>query len=97
MDPVKKIEALEAKRDALEAALAAPGIDKDREIAIRNQVTSIGAEITMWVSKLPSPLAADNKAAADAQAAADTCACACAASTPPTRRRRGRGRCARAN
>ena len=52
MDPVKKIEALEAKRDALEKTLAVPGIDKDREIAIRHNIDTVGAEITKWVELL---------------------------------------------
>ncbi len=64
MDPLKEIAELKVKRDALEAALAAQGMSEPERIAIRNQVTGIGAEITMWGAKVPPPLAADAKVAA---------------------------------
>ena len=50
MDPVKKIESLEVEREALKKQLLVPGIDKDREIAIRKNVDTIGAEITGWTA-----------------------------------------------
>ena len=45
MNPAEKITALEMKRDALESQLVV-GMDKDREVAIRHQIASIGQEIT---------------------------------------------------
>ena len=52
MNPANKITALEEKRDALESQLVT-GMDKDREIAIRQQIVAIGQEITAYVTKLP--------------------------------------------
>jgi acylphosphatase len=54
MDPLKKIEALEAKRDALEKALAQPGISEAERIAIRNQVSAIDGQITAWIARIPA-------------------------------------------
>ncbi|MCA9018411.1 MAG: hypothetical protein KDA77_24025 [Planctomycetaceae bacterium] len=53
MDPVKKIEMLEAKRDALEQQLAAPGIDKDERHDINQRIIAVSNEITAYASKLP--------------------------------------------
>ena len=54
MDPAKKIAELEAKRDALEKQLV-PGIDKDREIAIRQQIIAVDNQITTFAGKLSPP------------------------------------------
>ena len=53
MDPVKKIEALEAKRDALEKALAVPERVPGEWLAIRQQVVATTSEIVKVYDHLP--------------------------------------------
>ena len=57
MDPVKKIESLEAKREALEKQLLVPGIDKDEKLDIRQQIIAIDTQITEWCKLLLKPVA----------------------------------------
>jgi len=52
MDPIKEIEALKGKLDALEQAVAAPGISEAKEIAIHDQITAVERQITMWGGKV---------------------------------------------
>ncbi len=73
MDYIQKIESLKAKRGALETELAdvkaellgaEAGSDKQKrldvkELAIRQQLTAIGNEITTCVAKLPNSEGAD--------------------------------------
>ena len=53
MDPRQEIDELKAKRDKLEQALAVPGISEAREIAIRHNFDTVGAEITAQTARLP--------------------------------------------
>ena len=52
MDYVKKIEALEVKRDALEV-LIVPGVSEAERIIIRQQIIAIDSQITGWIARLP--------------------------------------------
>ena len=52
MNPAEKITALEEERGALESQLVT-GMDKDREIAIRQQIASVDGQITGWIARLP--------------------------------------------
>ena len=53
MDPLKKIADLEAERDALKKAVAVPGISEAKELAIRKNFDTVGAEITALFAHLP--------------------------------------------
>ena len=55
LDFAKKIEILEAKRDALEKLLV-PEMDKDREHDIHQQIIAMDSQITVWVGLLPRPV-----------------------------------------
>ena len=54
MEVAKKIAELEAKREVLEKLLI-PGIDKDREIAIRKNIDSVTQEIVKLYDFVPKP------------------------------------------
>ena len=54
MNPADKITALEEKRGALESQLVT-GMDKDREIAIRQQIIAVDGQITMWGGHVRRP------------------------------------------
>ena len=53
MDPIKKIETLEIKREKLEHALAVPGISEAERIAISNRIVAYTQEITALYGMLP--------------------------------------------
>ena len=55
LDFAKKIEILEAKRDALEKLLV-PEMDKEEKHDIRQQIIAIGNEITLWIGLFPRPV-----------------------------------------
>ena len=48
---------LEAKRDALEKALAQPGIDKDERHDLNQRIVAVSHEILMWGGQLPPAVA----------------------------------------
>jgi hypothetical protein len=52
MDPIKKIQALEADRDALKKALAQQGTDKDERIAIHGRIIAVEDQITALINRI---------------------------------------------
>lgn len=56
MDSAKNFEALKAERDALEKALAVPGVDKDERLAIRKNIDSVDAKMTALAAWEPTML-----------------------------------------
>jgi hypothetical protein len=60
MDPVKEISELKEKRARLEHLLEVPGIDKDKDLGIRQQLIAIDTQITELWKHLPPPIDSRN-------------------------------------
>jgi hypothetical protein len=55
MSPLSEVQALYAKRDALEAQLSMPNIDQDERMAIRRQIIAFSREIRASNIVAPRP------------------------------------------
>jgi hypothetical protein len=61
MDAFGKLQAVEARREALEAQLLKPNIDIREQVAIRQQLSALSSEISTYASKIVAPRPPDTR------------------------------------